>query len=838
MAALLLIFAGHAAAQPPPTTLRLGMQLEPPNLDPTAGAAAAIDEAVTGNVFESLVRIGRDGQVAPALAESWEISPDGLIYLFHLRRNVRFHDGAPFDASVVKFSLDRARAENSANAQKAYFDPIDRVEILDPLTVRLVLKRPSSSLIYVLAWGDAAMVSPASVAHDDTNPIGTGPFRFAGWRRGESITLEANPAYWGAKPRTQRIVLKFIADPTAAFAAIRAGDLDAYPGFPAPENLPELAKDPRFRVVVGSTEGETILALNNARPPFNDIRVRRALAYAIDRKAIIDGAMFGYGQPIGSHYPPQNPGYVDLTGRYPHDVAKAKALLAEAGYASGLDVTLKLPPPSYARRSGEIIAAQLAAAGVRVRIENLEWAQWLDQVLKNHSFDMTIVSHTEPMDYDIYGRDYYFGYRSADFDALLKRLDAAVLPTERNAILGDIQRKLAEDSPNVFLFELPKLGVYDARLRGYWVDAPVQASEAVDLYFEGAGAAAGPAAAQAKAGGFWGWLALAGLGALVVAGVWKLGARYVAGRAVALGLTFLAATIIVFLLIQILPGDPAAYMMGLNANPQAVAALRSQMGLDQPATARYLAWLVGMLHGDLGTSYTYHVPVAGLIGERLQVSLALALIAMALSIAVALPIGILAAARRGKASDVVSMGLAQIGVALPNFWFAMLLVLVFSVGLRWLPSGGFPGWDAGLVPGLRALVLPAIALALPQAAILARVLRSALIETLGEDYVRTARAKGLSPTQALVRHALRNAMIPALTILGLQFPFLLAGSVIVENVFFLPGLGRLVFQAITQRDLIVVQGVVILLVFLVVAVTFLIDLGYAAIDPRLRTRRS
>jgi peptide/nickel transport system substrate-binding protein len=299
-------------------------------------------------------------------------------------------------------------------------------------------------------------------------------------------------------------------------------------------------------------------------------------------------------------------------------------------------------------------------------------------------------------------------------------------------------------------------------------------------------------------------------------------------------LTLLAASLIVFAIIQVAPGDPAAYMLGLNASPEAVANLRHQMGLEGPAPLRYLAWLAGMLHGDLGISYTYQTPVAGLVAERIGVSLPLALIAVALSIIVGVPVGALAAARRGKAADTIVMGLTQVGVAIPNFWFAVLLVMIFSIGLGWMSAGGFPGWEAGLGPSLKALALPSIALAAPQAAIIARVTRSALIDTLAEDWMRTARAKGLTAGQALWRHGLPNALIPLLTIIGLQFPFLLAGGVIIENVFFLPGLGRLILQAITQRDLIVVQGVVMLLVFAVVATNFLVDAAYGLVDPRLR----
>ncbi|CAM3857542.1 ABC transporter permease [Paracoccus yeei] len=309
--------------------------------------------------------------------------------------------------------------------------------------------------------------------------------------------------------------------------------------------------------------------------------------------------------------------------------------------------------------------------------------------------------------------------------------------------------------------------------------------------------------------------------------------RYLIRRLIVLGLSLAVASAAIFGVVALVPGDPASFMLGTGAQPDTLAALRQQMGLDLPWPLRYARWLGGVLTGDLGQSLTYKTPVGGMILERMQVSLPLALMALAVAVAIAFPVGTLSAARHGRVADTALMAGAQIGISLPNFWFAMLLVLVFAVNLRWLPAGGFPGWDHPLA-ALRALILPSIALALPQAAILARVLRAALVETLGQDYVRTARAKGLSPRQALLRHALRNASIPVLTILGMQFSFLLAGAIIIENVFYLPGLGRLIFQAITQRDLVVVQGAVLVLVAAVILVTFLVDLAYAAVDPRLR----
>lgn len=312
--------------------------------------------------------------------------------------------------------------------------------------------------------------------------------------------------------------------------------------------------------------------------------------------------------------------------------------------------------------------------------------------------------------------------------------------------------------------------------------------------------------------------------------------RYVLTRVLSLGLSLVVASLVIFLVIEVIPGDTASFMLGLNASPDTVAALRSELGLDGSLVQRYWRWSTGMLGGDFGVSYTYRVPVAGLILDRLQVSLPLAMYALLLSALIAIPAGIIAAAYRGRVADYGIIGATQLGIAIPNFWFAMLLVLIFAIKLQWFSSGSFPGWDKGLFAGLKALTLPAVALALPQASILARVLRSALVETLGQDYIRTARAKGLSQGQALTRHALRNAMIPVLTILGLQFSFLIAGAIIIENVFYLPGLGRLIFQGITQRDLIVVESATMLLVAAVILVTFLVDIAYAWADPRLRRR--
>ncbi|MGB3555669.1 MAG: ABC transporter substrate-binding protein [Jannaschia sp.] len=457
------------------TDIRIGMQLEPPNLDPTAGAAAAIDEVVYANVFEGLTRFGPDGSIQPALAESWEVSEDGTVWTFTLHEGVMFHDGTTMDAEDVVFSLDRARAEDSTNAQKALFAGIVSAEAVDPTTVRLTLSAPNGNLPFNLAWGDAVIVAPESADTNATAPVGTGPFTLAQWVQGDRVELASNPDYWGEQPALQSATFKFISDPNAAFAAMMAGDIDAFPTFPAPETLSSFAADPRFSVIVGSTEGETILAMNNASIP--DVRVREAITHAIDRQAIIDGAMFGYGTPIGSHFAPHNPDYVDLTDRSAHDPDRARALLAEAG-ATDLTLRLMLPPPAYARRGGEIIASQLREVGIETEISNLEWAQWLEQVFNGRDFDLTIVSHTEPADINIYARpDYYFQYDNPDFQALIAELDTTTDAAQRRALLQQAQETIADDYVNAYLFQLAKTGVADARIVGLWENSPTQAND-------------------------------------------------------------------------------------------------------------------------------------------------------------------------------------------------------------------------------------------------------------------------------------------------------------------------------------------------------------------------
>lgn len=474
VAATLTGFSGANAKD----SLTLGVALEPPHLDPTAGAAAAIDEVVYANVFEGLTRIDQNGTVNPGLAKSWTISEDRLTYTFTLQSGVTFHDGAAFDSSDVVFSLERALAEDSKNAQKGLFEPIDSVSAPDPGTVVITLKRPEGNFLWNLGWGDAIIVDPSSADGNTTNPVGTGPYKMVRWIKGDSVALARRDDYWGNTPSISKVTFKFIPDASAQVAALLAEDVDAIPNMGAPETLAQFDADPRYTVAVGTTEGETLLVLNQRRDLFKDERVRKAIAHAIDKQAIIDGAMFGFGTPIGSHFAPHHNAYVDLTAAYSYDPAKAKALLAEAGKAD-LKLVMKLPPPAYARRGGEIIAAQLRDVGINVELVNVEWAQWLSDVFRGtHDFDFTIVSHTEPLDIGIYSNpEYYFGYSSAKFDAVMSKVRETADADARNALYEEAQTILSNDVANVFLFQLAKTGVKNAKIDGLWLNAPVQAND-------------------------------------------------------------------------------------------------------------------------------------------------------------------------------------------------------------------------------------------------------------------------------------------------------------------------------------------------------------------------
>ncbi|HEY4069847.1 MAG TPA: ABC transporter substrate-binding protein [Burkholderiaceae bacterium] len=464
----------------------LAVVLEPPGLDPTIAPAASIGEIVHYSVLEGLTKINMDGSVTPLLAESWSVDPDGKSYTFKLRKGVKFHDGEPFTSADVKFTFDRAKAEGSTNkAKKAVFDNISRIDTPDPLTVIVVLTQADGNFLFRMGENTAVILDPKSAATTATKPVGTGPFMFGSWARGSSVTLVKYDGYRNAPAvKLKKVTYRFISDNAAQVAALLAGDVDAIPRGLSAQSVKQFQSDPRFTVVVGGTEGKTVVSINNKKKPFDDVRVRRALAAAIDRKAVIDGSSEGYGKPIGSHMVPSDAGYVDLTSVNPYNPEKAKALLKEAGVALPLNVTLTLPPPPYARQGGEIVAAELAKVGINAKIENVEWAQWLSGAFKGN-FDLTIISHVEPLDFTIYSTPgYYFGYESKAYNDLLAKYNSSTETKTRLKLIGDIQRQLATDSVNVFLYQLPQFAVGKKQLKGLWTSSPVFANDLAALSWQ------------------------------------------------------------------------------------------------------------------------------------------------------------------------------------------------------------------------------------------------------------------------------------------------------------------------------------------------------------------
>ncbi len=487
LALAIAIAVPAAQAQARKDSVVLGMVLEPaPGLDPTMASAAAIGEVVHYNVLEGLTKINMDGSVVPLLAESWSIDPDGKSYTFKLRKGVKFSDGEAFDSSDVKFTFERAKATGSTNkAKKAVFDNISRIDTPDPATVIVVLNQPDGNFLFRMGENTAVILDPKSAATTATKPVGTGPYVLENWAKGSAITLAKNDGYRNAAAvKIRKVTIRFISDPAAQVAALLSGDLDGIPRGISPQNLKPFQGNPAYTVTPGGTEGKTIVSINNKKKPFDDVRVRRALAAAIDRKAVIDGTQEGLAKPIGSHMVPSDAGYVDLVNANPYDPEKAKALLKEAGVATPLNITLTLPPPEYARKGGEIVAAQLAKVGIVAKIENVEWAQWLSGAFKGN-YDLTMISHVEPLDFDRYAEPtYYWGYDSRAYNDLLAKYNGTTDAKGRLKLLGDIQRQLATDSVNVYLYQLPQFAVAKKQLKGLWSSSPVFANDLAALSWQ------------------------------------------------------------------------------------------------------------------------------------------------------------------------------------------------------------------------------------------------------------------------------------------------------------------------------------------------------------------
>ena len=478
-----VLATGAAQAQGRKDTLVLAMTLEPPGLDPTAGAAAAIAEVVQYNVLETLTKIQSDSSIAPLLAESWTVTADNKTWAFKLRQGVRFHNGEPFHAAAVKFSFERAAAADSTNKDKAVFANIVNLSATDAHTVVITLKNTNPDFLFQIGQATAVIVEPKSAPGNATQPVGTGPFRLESWAKGSNLVLTRWDGFRDAKSvALRRITVRYISDAAAQVAALLAGDVDLFPRVSAARSLAQFKADKRFQVLVGGSRAKTIVAINNKKKPLDDVRVRRAIAMAIDRKQVVDAVADGFGTPIGSFYVPGAPGYVDLTAVNAYNPDKARALLKEAGISTPLELSLKLPPTPYARQGGEVIAAMLAKVGIVARQESVEWAQWLSGVYAQKAYDLTIISHVEPLDFGNFARPgYYWNYDSPAFNALWARINATADTAQRHKLLAEAQRLVADDAVAAYLYQPTWITVAAARLKGVWKDMPIFANDLAAL---------------------------------------------------------------------------------------------------------------------------------------------------------------------------------------------------------------------------------------------------------------------------------------------------------------------------------------------------------------------
>ena len=479
LASLALTLALGPAPARAQGTLVVQNSTEPPGLDLTATPASATAGVVLYNIQECLVKVDRHGKLVPWLAERWNTT-DNRNYTFFLKRGVRFHNGRELRAADVKYVFDRAMNPETKHPYPGYYTAIGDIIVRDDYTITFALKSLNANFLLNLARQGSVIYPREAVDTLKSEPIGTGPFRFAEWVRGDRIVLARNPEYHAkGLPKLDKVVFRFIPDPNATLAALKAGDVDASLFGLGPEHAQELQKDPRFQVIVGDTTNDVILAMNNARKPYADVRVRRALTHAINKADVLKGAMFGMGRILGSNVDPLNPYFVDLAGAMPYDPAKAKKLLAEAGYPNGFETVLKVSPQyDYTVRSGEIIVDQLQKIGVRVKLEQIEWGQWIARVWREADYDLTIIGHAEAWDISNYANPkYYFRYDNPKFQELFQKSEVTLEDKARRELYIQLQRMLVEDAPAVWLFMHPRLVVAKKGLQGLWKDLPIPSAD-------------------------------------------------------------------------------------------------------------------------------------------------------------------------------------------------------------------------------------------------------------------------------------------------------------------------------------------------------------------------
>jgi peptide/nickel transport system substrate-binding protein len=488
LAVLLVLFGSLALAQQAPAPVYGGeavvaIAAEPPGWDPSASTSQEIARVMYHNVFEGLVRIDREGLIVPALAETWEVSDDGLTWTFRLRSGVKFHDGSDFGADDVVAKFERATDPDSGHTHPEYYEAIEEV-VGEGDTVTFSLSRPSSALLYNLARPDSIIYPAGTAESQRSDPIGTGPFRFVEWVAGSEVRLERfEDFYIDGVPYLDAVTFRIIGDPNARFAALQAGDIDMIGVALSPEAAIQADAAPNLKVTTGSNTTEITMALNNAVEPLDNPMVRQAITHAIDKRAIVEGANFGFGTVIGTHATPVEPYWIDIEP-YPYDPERARELLAEAGYGDGLSLRFELPEPyNIERTAGQVIAQQLSEVGIDVDLSVVEWGTWIQRIFLGGDYEMTIIGHSEPADINVYGNpDYYYHYDNPRIRELLEEAELATSQEAAVESYREIARIIAEDAVNVWTFNPAYLVAARQELYGYWEDQPTVAIDMTEAY--------------------------------------------------------------------------------------------------------------------------------------------------------------------------------------------------------------------------------------------------------------------------------------------------------------------------------------------------------------------
>ncbi len=836
------------------SALELSIVQDPTSLDP-AMIVDVTGGSVAAKLFNGLVRFDERMNVAPDVAASWRISADGRTYTFFLRRDVLFHNGRRLTAQDVKYSFERVLSPLSGSRRKWLFEPIagarefteGRAEevagivVADDHTLRITLERPLSVFLGFLAMPNAYIVPREEVERwgkdFSDHVIGTGPFVLKEWRHDDFLKLARNERYFGDRARVEAIDYRVLPEDFTRVAEFEAGNLDVIE-VPAAE-FARLSSDPFWRKHMKSRVGLNTyyLGFNCQKAPMSDPAFRRAVSLAIDRRKIVDVTLQGRARLANGPIPPELPGHnAELSG-YGYEPERARQALSSLGEEARRPLKLYQSADRRTLEITEAVQYYLRKAGLEVEIVQLEWTAF-KQALNDGQADMFLLSwyadypDAENFLFPVFHSSNWGAagnrafYRNPAFDSLIERAQREPDPNKRSSLYQKAEAMVVGDAPWVFLWHRTDFFLAQPWVTDFEPVAIYNADKGIDV-----GIARSGRAETARAG-VAGWLLLAPIAAVFVLGLGYLVLRPTllrfAGRRLLFAVpTLVGVAVVVFAILKMVPGDPALAMVGERADSATIEQIRSNLGLDEPLPAQFLRYLVLVGRGELGRSYYTNRPVAVSLIEKFPNTLRLAGAAIVISILFGMTLGIISAIKHNTLADRLFGVVSVLGISTPVFWLALLLVLVFAYKLGWLPPSGMGNG------ALAYLVLPAIALGTNSAAFIARITRSSMLEVMSQPFITAVKAKGVSPIAAAMKHALRNALIPVTTLIGIDMGSYLNGSVLTETIFGWDGIGRYAMTAILKHDYPVILGTVLFGSVVFVLVNLFVDLFYAAIDPRI-----